>query len=76
VLWPSTQWYYSTLAVPALTPVAAALMAVQVPGLTTIAAVAVAIEVGARSWPALRASWWPPTATTVRTPIEAAPPGP
>jgi len=57
VLWPSTQWYYSTLAVPALTPVAAALMAVPVPGATVAAAVAVAVQVGSRSWPGLRRSW-------------------
>ena len=32
VAWPATQWYYSTLAVPALTPIAAAIMAVADPG--------------------------------------------
>ena len=44
VLWPSTQWYYSTLAVPALrtAPLAAAMMAVNVPGITVLAAVIVA----------------------------------
>jgi hypothetical protein len=57
VLWPSTQWYYSTLAVPAVTPIAAAILAFQLPGAPVVAAVAVAIEVGARSWPTLRASW-------------------
>ena len=57
VLWPSTQWYYSTLAVPALTPVAGALMALQIPGATVAAAVAVAIQAGSRSWPSLRKAW-------------------
>jgi len=44
VLWPSTQWYYSTIAMPALTPIAAALMAVPIPGVVVLAAVAVALE--------------------------------
>ena len=45
VLWPSTQWYYSTLAMPALTSIAAALMAIPIPGFAVAAAaVAVAAE--------------------------------
>ena len=45
VLWPSTQWYYSTLAMPALTSIAAALMAIPIPGFAVVAAaVAVAAE--------------------------------
>jgi hypothetical protein len=31
-LWPATQWYYATLAVPGLTPTAAALMAIPAQG--------------------------------------------
>ena len=44
VLWPATQWYYSTLALPALTPIAAALIAVPIPGFAVVAAVVVAVE--------------------------------
>ncbi len=43
-LWPATQWYYSTLAMPALTPIAAAILAVPVPGAAVLAALAVAIS--------------------------------
>ncbi len=43
-LWPATQWYYSTLAMPALTPVAAAIIAVPIPGAPVLAALAVAIS--------------------------------
>ncbi len=64
-LWPSTQWYYSTLAVPGLVPVtgftsiAAALLAVQIPGLVVGAVIVVAL--GERNWtPArLRSAWLP-----------------
>ena len=42
-LWPTTQWYYSTLAVPALTPIAAAIIAVPTPG-AAVAAARVAIQ--------------------------------
>jgi hypothetical protein len=59
VLWPSTQWYYSTLAVPALTPVAGAIMALQLPGAPVAAAVVIAIQVGSRSLPSLRHAWGP-----------------
>jgi hypothetical protein len=43
VLWPSTQWYYSLLAMPALTPLAAAILAAPVQGSPVVAAVIVAI---------------------------------
>ena len=64
-LWPYTQWYYSTLAVPGLVPVtaltsiAAALLAVQIPGLAVGAVIVVAL--GERNWtPArLRRAWLP-----------------
>jgi len=48
VLWPSSQWYYATIAIPAFairTPpvaLAAALLAVPIPGFPVLAAVAVA----------------------------------
>ena len=44
VMWPTTQWYYSTLALPALTPLAAAAMAIPVPGTVVVAAIVVAIQ--------------------------------
>ena len=60
VLWPSTQWYYSTLAMPALTSVAAALMAVPVPGFAVVAAaIAVAVEHRRASTTSLVADWKP-----------------
>jgi hypothetical protein len=43
-IWPTTQWYYSTLAVPAATPIAAAILAIPLPGAAVIATVAVAIS--------------------------------
>ena len=59
VLWPATQWYYSTLALPGLTPVAAAIMAIPVPGIVVLAAVAVAIERRNTSLGRLLADWRP-----------------
>lgn len=60
VLWPSTQWYYSTLAMPALTSVAAAFMAIPVPGIAVVAAVvAVAVERRRTSSAGLVADWRP-----------------
>ena len=43
-LWPTTQWYYSTLAVPAATPIAAAILAIPLPGAAVVATIAVAIH--------------------------------
>lgn len=63
VIWPSTQWYYATLAVPGLrgAGAAAALMAVPVPGATVLAAVLVAWQM--RLWSVSRlAAAWRPTA--------------
>ena len=59
VAWPATQWYYSTLAIPALTPVAAALMAVPVPGFVVLAAIAVAVERRNTSVGKVVADWRP-----------------
>ena len=59
VAWPATQWYYSTLALPALTPVAAAIMAVPIPGAVVVAAVAVAVSRRNTSWARLIADWRP-----------------
>ena len=59
VLWPATQWYYSTLALPALTPIAAALIAVPVPGFAVLAAVAVAVERRNTTRERLVAAWRP-----------------
>lgn len=49
-IWPATQWYYSTIAVPALVGrttasyVAAALLAVPIPGVPVLAVAVVAAE--------------------------------
>jgi hypothetical protein len=61
VVWPSTQWYYSTLAVPALTnaPIAAALMAINIPGMTVLAAVVVAWQARLFTMDRLREAWVP-----------------
>ena len=59
VLWPATQWYYSTLALPALTPMAAALIAIPIPGFAVLAAVAVAVERRNTTRERLVASWQP-----------------
>ena len=44
-LWPSTQWYYSLLAMPVMTPLTAAILAVPVQGGPAVAAIAAAVEV-------------------------------
>jgi len=44
-LWPSTQWYYSSLAVPALMPAAGALVALPIPGIIVAAILITAVEV-------------------------------
>jgi hypothetical protein len=61
VVWPSTQWYYSTLAVPALTgaPIAAALLAVNIPGMTVLAAIVVAWQARLFTVERLRDAWVP-----------------
>ena len=59
VLWPATQWYYSTLALPALTPIAAALIAVPIPGFAVLAAIAVAVERRNTTRERLVAAWRP-----------------
>jgi hypothetical protein len=47
VFWPFTQWYYSSIALPVLTPLAAVALSVPVPGATTVALV---IAVGEAYW--------------------------
>ena len=44
-LWPSTQWYYSLMAMPVLTPLTAAILAAPVQGGPAVAVIAAAIEV-------------------------------
>jgi hypothetical protein len=44
-LWPSTQWYYSLMAMPALTPLTAAILAAPVQGSPAVGAIVAAIEV-------------------------------
>jgi hypothetical protein len=50
-LWPSTQWYYNSIALPGLTPVAAALMAVPSSWCVVAACVLLAIETRVRPVP-------------------------
>jgi hypothetical protein len=44
-LWPSTQWYYSLMAMPALTPLTAAILAAPVQGGPAVATIAAALEI-------------------------------
>lgn len=43
-LWPSTQWYYSLMAMPVLTPLTAAILAAPVQGGPAVAAIVAAVE--------------------------------
>ena len=63
-IWPTTQWYYSTLAVPAATPIAGAILAVPLPGAAVIATIAVAISRRNTSVRKLVDDWWPGRAPT------------
>ena len=51
-LWPSTQWYYSLMAMPALTPLTAAILAAPIQGGPAVAAIVAALEIW---WRARRA---------------------
>ena len=44
-LWPATQWYYTLMAMPAMTALTAAILAAPVQGLPAVAAVVAAAEV-------------------------------
>ncbi len=44
-LWPSSQWYYSLMAMPALTPLTAAILAAPVQGGPAVATIAAALEI-------------------------------
>jgi len=44
VFWPYTQWYYSSMVLPVVTPLAAIALATPIPGATTVAIVLAAIE--------------------------------
>ena len=72
VLWPSTQWYYSLLAMPALTPLAAAILAAPIQGAPVLGAVAVAVEVWRKERGSAMAEWSP---THVRGALRRDPPG-
>jgi hypothetical protein len=45
VFWPSTQYYYNSLAIPALTPIAAMVLAGQFPGVPAVAIIVSAAEI-------------------------------
>ena len=45
VFWPYTQWYYASMALPVVTPLAAMALAMPIPGATTLAIVLAAIPV-------------------------------
>jgi hypothetical protein len=68
-VWPATQWYYSTLAVPAvtLTPLAAGILAIPVPGAAVLATVVVAISRRNTSLGKLVADWRPGPSTLPAT---------
>lgn len=61
VIWPSTQWYYSTLAVPAVvaSPIAAAILAIPIQGVPVLAAAVVAWQSRPFSIDRLRQAWAP-----------------
>lgn len=63
-LWPSTQWYYSLMAMPALTPLTAAILAAPVQGGPAVAAIVAAIEIW---WRARRRKSEPPGQTAAAT---------
>ena len=44
-LWPATQWYYSLMAMPALTPITAAILAAPIQGAPAVGAIVAAFEV-------------------------------
>jgi len=44
VFWPFTQWYYASLAIPVLTPLAAMALAAPIPGATTLGLSIAAVE--------------------------------
>ena len=69
-LWPSTQWYYSLMAMPVLTPLTAAILAAPVQGGPGVAVIVAAIEVWYRRRQAMRA---PDQASTERTGSPALP---
>ncbi len=52
VLWPSTQWYYTSMVMPAATLLAAMIVAVPYPWATTAGAVVVALTVWSEAKPA------------------------
>lgn len=64
-LWPSTQWYYASLAMPGATMLSAVIVAVPVPWASTLAVTAVAAEVVIRrrglAWGPVRLSPQPPS---------------
>ena len=47
-LWPSTQWYYSLMAMPALTPLTAAILAAPIQGGPAVGAIVAALELAYR----------------------------
>ena len=56
VLWPSTQWYYSLMAMPAMGPLAAAVLAAPVQGAPVLAACVAVLELRLpQHWPSIRA---------------------
>ena len=58
-LWPSTQWYYSLMAMPALTPLTAAILAAPVQGGPAVATIAAALEIWCRRRQARNATTQP-----------------
>jgi hypothetical protein len=44
-VWPSTQWYYSLMAMPVMTPLTSAILAAPIQGGPAVAAIVAAVEV-------------------------------
>ena len=69
-LWPATQWYYSLMAMPALTPITAAILAAPIQGAPAVGAIVAAFEVWYRRRRA-RAGAGRPSASTGASPSGA-----
>ena len=75
-LWPSTQWYYTLMAMPALTPLTAAVLAAPVQGGPAVAAIVAAVELwwrARRARPARLVAAHPTTVCSALEPSAAEP---
>lgn len=78
VFWPYTQWYYASMAIPGVTPLAAMALATPIAGATTVALVIVVAELYWRGRSTGRSEllrWRPEPREAAESPL-ARPPGP